>query len=196
MDTRRPTWGVLILAGITALLSARLAVAGTSGDLVEMEVLGVVPLEAETASLLILRQKGARTVLPIFVGRHEGAAIDQRLKQPAARRPQGSDLLARAIDVLGGKVSRVAIDGAQAALFSARVTLQQGDRQIEMDARPSDSVALAIASHAPIFATRHVVSEAGLTEADLSRADLGGHGHRGRRRTESDAGGGGPEQSF
>jgi bifunctional DNase/RNase len=195
MDERRPTWGVLILAGVVALLSARLAVAGTSGELIEMEVLGVVPLEAETASLLILRQKGARTVLPIFVGRHEGAGIEQRLKQPAARRSQPTDLLARTIDVLGARVSQVAIDGAQAALFSARVTLQQGDRRIEMDARPSDSVALAIASHAPIFATRHVVSEAGLTEDDLSRGHPGGRRQRGRR-AEEDPAGAGPEQSF
>lgn len=192
---RRPTWGTLLLSSLLSVLAATAARAATAaGDLVEMEVLGVVPLEAETASLLILRQKGARTVLPIFVGRPEGAAIEQRLKQPTAHRPP--DLLAHAIEALGAKVSRIAIDGAQAALFSARVTLQQGTRTIEMEARPSDSVALAIASHAPIYATRHVVDEAGLTEDDLARAGGALGRHRDPRSAGGDGSGAGPEQSF
>jgi bifunctional DNase/RNase len=179
------------LLAAVSLVSASVS-KGTEPD-VEMEVLGVVPLESESASLLILRQKGARTVLPIFVGRSEGAAIEQRLKHPPARRPHGPDLLSKAIGALGGKVSRVSIEGAQAAIFSARVTLQQGDRKVEVEGRPSDSVALAIASHAPIFATRALVSEAGLTEEDLARAHGGASG---KADAEDDRSRAGPAQSF
>jgi bifunctional DNase/RNase len=136
---------------------------------VEMEVLGVVPLESEMASLLVLQEKGAATVLPIFVGRSEGTAIRQRLNQAAPARPAAADLLHKTIESLGGKVLRVEIRGAHAALFRAVVSLQQADRRIEVEARPSDSVALAMSTHAPIFATREVMAEAGLTKQDLER---------------------------
>jgi bifunctional DNase/RNase len=141
----------------------------TSPEAVEMEVLGVVPLESDTASLLVLRQKGSPVVLPIFVGRSEGAAIRQRLDKSPPARPLAADLLEKTIDALGGKVVRVEIQGAHAAIFRARVTLQQAERRLEVDARPSDSVALAMSTHAPIFATREVMAEAGLTRDDLER---------------------------
>jgi bifunctional DNase/RNase len=140
-----------------------------SVDIVELEVLGVVSLESDAASLLVLRQKNSPTVLPIFVGRSEGAAIRQRLDQAKPTRPVAADLLQRTIDALGGKVVRVEIRGAHAAVFSARVTLQQAERRLDVDARPSDSVALAMSSRAPIYATREVMAEAGLTKEDLER---------------------------
>jgi bifunctional DNase/RNase len=141
--------------------------AGT--ELVELEVLGVVPLDAEPSSVLVLRQKDGLILLPILVGRNEGAAIALRLKRAAPHRPQAADLLEKAIVALGGKVTRVAIEAEQTALFRARVTLQQGERRLEVEGRPSDSVALAVASHAPIFATRQVLKDAGLTQEDLGR---------------------------
>jgi bifunctional DNase/RNase len=138
-------------------------------ELVELEVLGVVPLDAEPASVLVLRQKGGPIFLPILVGRSEGAAIQLRLKRAVPRHPQSADLLERAIAALGGRVTRVAIEAEQAALFRARVTLQQGERRLELEGRPSDSVALAVASHAPIFVSRQVLKDAGLAQEDLGR---------------------------
>jgi len=136
---------------------------------VEMEVLGVVPLESDSASLLVLRQKGAATVLPIFVGRGEAAAIQRRLAGDAASRPGAADLMERAIGALGGRVVRVEIEGMHAAVFRARVTLEQAQRRVVVDARPSDSVALAMSARAPIFASPEVIAEAGLTKEDLGR---------------------------
>jgi bifunctional DNase/RNase len=136
---------------------------------VEMEVLGVVPLESESSSLLVLRQKGAATVLPIFVGRGEATAIQRRLAGDAASRPGAADLMERAIGALGGRVVRVEIEGMRATVFRARVTLEQAQRHVVVDARPSDSVALAMSARAPIFASREVLAEAGLTKEDLER---------------------------
>ncbi len=154
------------LSGLT-LTAAPDPPAGT--ELVELEVLGVVPLDVEPSSVLVLRQKDAPVLLPILVGRSEGAAIALRLKRAAPHRPQATDLLEKAIVALGGKVTRVAIEAEQAALFRARVTLQQGERRLELEGRPSDSVALAVASHAPIFATRQVLKDSGLAQEDLGR---------------------------
>jgi bifunctional DNase/RNase len=168
--TRSGSW---LLCLIPALGLAAAVAGGSVSDFVEMEVLGVLRLESDSASLLVLREKGADTMLPIFVGKSEGAAIDLRLKQPPANRPQGSDLLAKTIDALGGTVTRVEIESVQAPLFTARVTLQQGDKRVQMEARPSDSVGLALASRAPIFAARALMAQAGFSHEDLARTQAG-----------------------
>ena len=169
-------WVPVAVAAVGGLAAADPSNAG-SHELIEMEVVGVIPLQSDSASVLVLRQKGGATVLPIFVGRSEGSAIARRLKGDAASRPVASDLMEHAIKALGGKVVRVEISGVQAALFRARVTLQQAERRIEVDARPSDSVALAMSSSAPIFATRQVMADAGLTKEELDRMrSLPSHG--------------------
>ncbi len=153
-------------AGITSTAAAPSAPAGT--ELVELEVLGVVPLEAEPSSLVVLRQKGGPILLPLCVGRSEGAAIALRLKRSSSR-SHAADLFAKAIAALGGKVARVALEAEQATVFHARVTLQQGERRLDVEARPSDSIALAVASQAPIVVSRQLLKDAGLAQEDLGR---------------------------
>jgi len=160
---------LLVATGAAFLIGGATHAAAPQDDVVELEVLGVVPLESEAASILVLRQKGAQVVLPIYVGREEGADIDLRLRRAPSTRSHAIDLLAGAIGTLGGKVTRVEIQSVHAALFRARVLLQQGDRRLELEGRPSDSVALALAEHAPIFAARTVMTEAGLVPSDLDR---------------------------
>jgi hypothetical protein len=158
-----------LLVATTATFVAGATRAAGPQDVVELEVLGVVALESEAASILVLRQKGAQVVLPIHVGREEGAAIDLRLRRAPSSHSHATDLLAGAIAALGGKVTRVEIRSVHAALFRARVLLQQGDRRLELEGRPSDSVALALAERAPIFTARKVMAEAGLVPSDLDR---------------------------
>ncbi len=178
----------MLLAGAcAALLTGGAPRADPPQNLVEMEVLGVVAMESEAASVLVLRQKGEQTVLPIFVGRNEGAAIELRLKGAMATHPHATDLLANAIAALGGKVTRVEILGVQAAIFRARVMLEQGGKRLELEGRPSDSVALALAQKAPIFASREVMREAGLTRSELDRM---------RAPAREEKQGLGPEQKF
>jgi bifunctional DNase/RNase len=172
------------------------------GPAVEIELVAVLPVDADVASLLVLREKNGAALLPIFVARAEGAALDHRLKQA----PQGgtgsggdaeprptvdpNDLLAKTIAALGGKVTRVEIKMIREAIFRAQVTLQQGDQKLEVEARPSDSVALALAWNAPIFATREVMDKAALSPEDLERMRKSGDGD-----DEGDATLG-PEQKF
>lgn len=186
MHARSRSWVALLLAAAGASPCAGY---GDGGDLVELEVAGVLPLESETGSLLVLRDKVAGTMLPIFVGRAEGTAIDQRLKHRTPGRHGRAELLERAIAALGGRVARVAIEGEQAALLHGRISLEQGERHLEIEGRPSDSVALAVAARAPIFATRQVLSDAGLTREDLGRM------RRGRTAPPAD-GERGPKLSF
>src|SRR6478672_9548391 len=68
---------------------------------VELEVRGVVALDDDQASVIVLQEKGGKVLLPIFVGRAEGATIDGRLRRVATTRPQTHDLMERAIQELG-----------------------------------------------------------------------------------------------
>jgi bifunctional DNase/RNase len=156
-----------LVAGPAALAAAPARLAPP--ELVEMEIAGVFPLDDAQAGVLVLRQKGAATLLPIVVGRVEASVIQNRLRGEEPVRPRAQELLERAISALGGRVVQVEIRDASEALYRARVLLAQGSARYELDARPSDSVALAIGARAPIFATRSLVEESGLTREDLER---------------------------
>ncbi len=149
------------------------SVTAASGNLVEMEVLGVVPLEGAQSSMLVLKDKHAETILPLVIGQSEALAIELRLRGAAAPRPLTHDLLDRAIAALGGRVVDIEIAALKDSVFEARIRLVQGSQSLVIDARPSDSVALALRSHAPIFARRKVLDDAGLTKAALDRLRQG-----------------------
>jgi bifunctional DNase/RNase len=151
-----------------ALLLASPAKTG-EGPLVEMEVAGVIPLEEARAGVLVLREKGGEVLLPIVIGSAEAETVQQRLAGEKPVRPRAQELLADAIDALGARVLRVEIHDASDALYRARVFLSRGADRVELDARPSDSVALALGAHAPIFASRALLEGAGLTREDLER---------------------------
>jgi hypothetical protein len=163
----------------TALIAGAVAVSATPKaappppDMVEMEVAGVFALQGGQAGMLVLREKGRETLLPIVVGRGEADAIEMRLDHREPSRPRTQELLKSAIDALGARVVRVEIRDANEALYRARVHLTQGTQRVELEARPSDSVVLALGASAPIFASKELVREAGLTMDDLRRMNEG-----------------------
>jgi bifunctional DNase/RNase len=134
--------------------------AGSDGR-IQLEFAGVLPMPEGSGSILVLREKGADTILPLMI---PGDAAAQR------NRKGGGGLLGRAIEALGGRVSEVEIERADDTRAGARVRLVQGARTVEVRARPSESVALAIAAGAPIVTSRRVLDESGLTPEDLARA--------------------------
>lgn len=138
-------------------------------SLVEMEVAGVSALDDDASSVIILRQKGGGSVLPLFIGRSEGNAIDLRLHHGSAPRPFTYDLLEKAIAALGAKVVRIEITAVEGAVFTASVLLEQRGRRVELDARPSDSIALALGSEVPILVARSVLADAGLNQQELDQ---------------------------
>ncbi len=131
-------------------------------DLVEVEVLGVRPLEDGESHMLVLGTKDASAALPLVIGRAEATAIQIRLLEAKPPRPLTHDLLGAAIRTLGAKVLRVEIDGLEHGTFLATIRLSQGGKALSLDARPSDSVALALRVGAPILAARKVLTQGGL----------------------------------
>ncbi|MCC6332830.1 MAG: bifunctional nuclease family protein [Myxococcales bacterium] len=134
---------------------------------VPVRVLDVIELE-DGGWAVLLAEKGTDTVLPIFIGGTEGLAIRLRLDHQVTPRPLTHDLLEDAIEALGGTVVRVEIDDLKADTFLGRVVLKQrAGKLVTLDARPSDSIALALGTGAPIHVASSVLERAGLDRKTL-----------------------------
>lgn len=158
---------------LAAPLAMALAVVDVGGGpergLVELEVVGVLPVDPQAASMLVLREKHGSALLPMFVSRPEGAALDVRLREGGDGHPRPMELTGQAIAALGGRVQRVELRVRGEALLSALVTLAQGERRTEVEARAPDAVALAMIWRAPILAGPEVLRRAGLTPDEIRR---------------------------
>jgi bifunctional DNase/RNase len=119
---------------------------------------------AETAqgNAVLLGGDGEDLVLPIFVGGTEALSIRLRLEGDRYPRPLTHDLLDGLVKQLGGTLWKVHVDELRGHTFVGKVFVRQGDRIVEVDARPSDAIALALGSKAPIFVARDVLVSAGI----------------------------------
>ena len=84
-------------------------------------------------------------------------AIDRRLKGIVHPRPLTHDLLASVIEQLGGKIDRIEINNLQDHTFFARIHIRQNGNVVKVDSRPSDAIALGVATSVPIFVAEHVL---------------------------------------
>jgi uncharacterized protein len=170
-----PLAGLLALplaAGISLAMGAvRTAAAPGAPARIELEVAGVLPLPEDWAIVLVLREKGAGTLLPVIVPGQDGKDLRKALARGAV--PEGAEaadsLLDRAIAALGAKVVQVELDEAEETARAARVHIVQDGKDVELAARPSESIPLAVAVGAPIVTTRRVLDEAGVYRAELER---------------------------
>ena len=132
--------------------------------LVEMSVVQVSPYLRAEKPLLWLCQKDVTspTLLPIAVGEFEAAALQMGLGHEEPLRPISYDLLSTMLDRLDVRTRRVVIHSVKDLVFLATVTIEQGTRLHEVDARPSDAVALALRTGAPIFVSDELLEVVGL----------------------------------
>jgi uncharacterized protein len=110
--------------------------------------------------VVILREKDSDRYLPIWIGPAEADAIAVRLQEVAVARPLTHDLLRSVIDTLGATVEYVIVNDLANDTFFARIMLQVDGRNLEIDSRPSDAIALAVRAQVPIFADETVLDKA------------------------------------
>jgi len=108
--------------------------------------------------VVLLKSSEGDEVLPIWIGHAEAMAIELHLKGGHFERPLTHDLLRTTIEMLGASVVKVAITDLREGTFYARIHLQRNADVLVVDARPSDSVALALKCNAPILVSREVFS--------------------------------------
>lgn len=126
---------------------------------VQMELHKIVISEMQDRQLIWLKEVDGERKFTIVIGSNEALAIDRRLKGSPTPRPFTHDLLANVIEELGGKIEKIEINDLQSGTFFARIHIRQDGRTLEIDSRPSDAIALGIATMVPIFVAEHVLDD-------------------------------------
>ena len=116
--------------------------------------------------VVILRVKDSDRYLPIWIGASEADAIALKLQDIQVARPMTHDLLRSALATVGATVSRIVVSDLSDDTYYAKIVIQHDGSTVEVDSRPSDAIALAVRTQAPIFAADAVVEQAGI-EMDL-----------------------------
>lgn len=115
--------------------------------------------EGEPAPIVLLENREEK-VLPIYIGASEAFSIQTALEEMSYPRPLTHDLLISMMEGLDSKIEKVLIDDLDEGVFFARIILSRNGDEIEFDARPSDSLALAVRTKSPIYVSKNVMEEA------------------------------------
>ena len=141
-------------------------------DVVEVEVKGVLPTSGGCAVFLGNDEK----VFVIYIDQMVGAAITMFMRNVPKERPQTHDLVASILEALGAKVDRVIVNDFDDGVYYARLIISAENelhhkKIMELDARPSDCIAIAVQQKSPILVSRHVWDEAEDMSDVLSKVD-------------------------
>lgn len=121
--------------------------------------------ENRSEQVIVLKEREGARLLPVVIGIAEVNAIKLKLSGIEPPRPLTHDLLLGVIEELGAKLKEIHIDKLENNTFYAKLILaRNGSGEAKVDARPSDSVALALRAGAPIYVAEEVMNEAGVSE--------------------------------
>jgi len=135
--------------------------------MIEMELSKIVIDEKRHDQLIVLKEKNGERVLPIVIGLVEASAIKLKLSGFQPPRPLTHDLLHSTIGDLGAKIERIVINKLEENTFHAKMVIKtaSGEEKV-IDARPSDSIALAVRAHAPIFVEDSIIKKSAIFNQD------------------------------
>ena len=126
---------------------------------IRVELVRVMIDETGGHQVIVLKEAEGDRAFPIVIGFFEAAAIDRRLKGHRLPRPLTHDLLASAIEALGGRLAKVVVTDLRDHTFYANLVIERDGEEVRVDARPSDAIALAVANDTPIYIEDHVLNE-------------------------------------
>jgi len=129
--------------------------------MVKAKINGLALDVTSNSPVVILSPEDSEKVLPIWIGHFEAWAIAMELSGVSSKRPMTHDLLRKIIEAVGGKVIKVEVTELKDQTFFAKIHLQRDGSTMEVDARPSDSIALALKAKAPIFVNEELFQERG-----------------------------------
>lgn len=127
-----------------------------------MDLVGVRIELPTNVPILLLREGDGNRYLPIWIGPNEATAIALALQGVEPQRPMTHDLLKIVVEALDAEVLRVDVTELVDGTFFANLVLDQAGREVSVSSRPSDAIALAARTSAPIFADRSLLEEAGV----------------------------------
>ena len=138
---------------------------------IEMSIKGLMVDPITNMPIVILRDKDGDRVLPIWVGIFEANAIALQIENISTPRPMTHDLLRNIIQDLNASVQKIVVCDLQENTFYALIYLALDGGTVAIDARPSDAIALALRTHAPIFVEDSVIDNAKTVDFTTEKAD-------------------------
>src|SRR6201986_3751650 len=129
---------------------------------IEVRIRGLMMDPATNMPIVVLKDVGSETVMPIWVGIFEANAIAIEIEKVSAPRPMTHDLTRNLIHYLNGTLERIVITELRDDTFFATLWLRQDGEQLAIDARPSDAIALALRADCPIYVSEQVMQSAKL----------------------------------
>jgi uncharacterized protein len=138
---------------------------------IEMTIKGLMVDPVTNMPIVILRDRDGQRVLPIWVGIFEANAIALQIENVATPRPMTHDLLRNVIQDLRATVQKIVVSDLQDNTFFALIYLHLNGDTLAIDARPSDAIALALRTRAPIFVEDAVIDHAKSVDFSSEKAD-------------------------
>ncbi len=139
----------------------------TDGRPIELVLSKIKVDENRSEQVIVLKEKEGSRFLPVVIGIAEVNSIKLKLSGIDPPRPLTHDLLCRIVEGLGAKLKSILIDKLENNTFFAKLVISRSEsetEEVEIDARPSDSIAVALRAGIPIFVNQEVLNEAGVTD--------------------------------
>lgn len=138
---------------------------------VSVKVKGVYIAESDGSAPVpvVLLEDGMARIVPIFVGLSEAVSIHHALSGELSPRPMTHDLFISVLESLSASITKVLIDDLDGGIYYARLTLKSEIKECEIDARPSDCLALALRSRAPIEVQEKVVLDSAISKGEVEK---------------------------
>ncbi|MCS7206914.1 MAG: bifunctional nuclease family protein [Dehalococcoidia bacterium] len=138
--------------------------------------------------VVILKEKGADRYLPIWIGPAEADSIAIKLQDVQVPRPLTHDLLRNIIYALGARVAYIVVNDLKDDTFYAKIVLEVDGKSLDIDARPSDAIAIAVRVNAPIYAEESVLEKAGIpgTKEGEAEGEVRSKGEKVEKVTEEE----------
>ncbi len=142
-------------------------------DKIRLEILGLSSSQSQTGSFaLVLGEQDGKRRLPIIIGMFEAQAIAIEIEKIKPNRPMTHDLFKSFAHDFDYTIREINISNLKEGVFFAKIVCESQDKVIEIDARPSDAIAIGLRFEAPIYTFEKILAEAGIEFSDDEEADL------------------------
>ncbi|NDK55536.1 bifunctional nuclease family protein [Pontibacter fetidus] len=139
---------------------------------IQLEILGLSSSQSQTGSFaLVLGERDGNRRLPIIIGMFEAQSIAIQIEKINPNRPLTHDLFKSFAEQVNVSITEVLISDLKEGVFYSKIMCTDGDKEFELDARPSDAIAIGLRFGVPIYTVESVLSEAGIILSDLEEEE-------------------------
>ena len=153
--------------------------------MVEVELTRIIINERSEQQVIVLKEKKGPRAFPIVIGIFEAYAIDRGIKEVRTPRPLTHDLIVGLVRSLNAQLTRVVVSDLRKGTFYAKLVMVHGGKNIEVDSRPSDAIALAVLLGAPIFVEEQILDAVSQASAEAEGAAEEGEKEEGEEEDDA-----------